>query len=1361
MDFYQIKERCFKKGVVDIYPEFKVGRSKDLMVRGKSFYAIWDDEKGLWSTDEYDVQRIVDKDLINYFNSNSQYSGDSVVLKTMSDFSSNSWLQFRNYITHVSDNSHQLDTKLTFSNTEVKKTDYVSKKLEYPLEEGPHDAYDELIGTLYDEDEKKKLEWAIGSIIAGEAAATQKFIVLYGEQGAGKSTFLEIVQKIFKDYYAIFEAKALTTSNNLFSTEVFKNGPLVAIQHDGDLSRIEDNTKLNSIVSHEEILINEKHKPSYSMKLNCFLFMATNKPVKITDAKSGIIRRLIDVKPSGNKVSAKRYQELKSQIDFELGSIAYHCLQVYKEMGKNYYSTYRPVDMMYKTDPFFNFVEDNYETFKEQDGVTLKAAYALYKQYCDESCAEYKLQMYKFREELKNYFKNFEDFVKVDDKFVRSYYSGFITKKFERVIKPVKEENSSILVLDSTESILDKVCENCPAQYASSNETPLKKWEKIKTNLSDIDTHKLHYVKLPENHIVIDFDLKDENGNKSAERNLEAASKWPTTYAEFSKGGCGVHLHYFYSGNVSELSRVYDTDIEIKLFTGNASLRRKLTKCNNAIIAMISSGLPLKAKGDKVVNFEGIKNEKALRTSITKALNKEVHASTKPNIDFITKVLEDAYDQGIKYDVTNMRPAILNFASNSSNQAEYCIKAVNKMKFKSEENSVSAEKYKDDTPLFFDLEVFLNVFIMCFKKAGPNHKPVKMINPSPEAVEAMLKYKLIGFNCRRYDNHILYAAMMGYTNEQLYQLSKRIINTDKKSDNKNCFFGEAYNLSYTDVYDYLSAGNKMSLKKWEIKLKIHHQENNYDWDKPLPKEHWDEVADYCCNDVIATEAVHDENQEDWLARQILAELAGMTVNDTTNTLTTKIIFGNNKHPQDEFNYRDLSKPVNSLDDDVKEFITAACPEMMAHKHDGHGTDLPESLLPYFPGYTFDHGISTYRGVEVGEGGVVLALPGMHGNVALLDIMSMHPHSTIAECLFGPRYTKAYRDIVYGRVNIKHEAWSIVNEMLDGKLAPFIQKVIDGELTADGLANALKTAINSVYGLTSASFENPFRDPRNIDNIVAKRGALFMIDLKYEVEKRGFIVAHIKTDSIKIPDATPEIIKFVMDFGKKYGYTFEHEATYDRMCLVNNAVYIAKYATVEKCNELYGYVPKNNSKHPEEWTATGKQFAVPYTFKTLFSKEPVELDDMCETMAVTSSLYLDFNEGLSDLLFDENGNPIPEEAKHNYRFVGKVGSFCPVKPRTGGGELLREGKDKAGNLKYSSATGAKGYRWKEAEIVKALKLDNDIDKKYYEDMLTEAVNSISSFGDFEWFVSDDPYVGPSFETGEYMDKPVYEVMLPWK
>lgn len=251
----------------------------------------------------------------------------------------------------------------------------------------------------------------------------------------------------------------------------------------------------------------------------------------------------------------------------------------------------------------------------------------------------------------------------------------------------------------------------------------------------------------------------------------------------------------------------------------------------------------------------------------------------------------------------------------------------------------------------------------------------------------------------------------------------------------------------------------------------------------------------------------------------------MTVNDTTNTLTAKIIFGDNRKPQDQFNYRDLSEPVKNVPKGVIDFLKETKPYMVERPFNS------ESILPYFPGYKFENGKSTYREEEVGEGGYVHAFPGMYGDVALLDVASMHPTSVICEVLFGVEFTRRFYEIVYGRVSIKHEAWDEVNKILDGKLTPYIQKVISGELTSDNLADALKTAINSVYGLTAAGFENAFRDLRNIDNIVAKRGALFMIDLKYAVQTLGYDVVHIKTDSIKIANASLDIINFVMEFGK--------------------------------------------------------------------------------------------------------------------------------------------------------------------------------------------------------------------------------------
>lgn len=1243
MDFFQIKERSTKKGVLEIYPDFRVCRSKDLMIRGRSFYAIWDEEKQMWSTDEYDVQRLVDKELLEYKKKVETRTTDHIKLKLMSDFSSGVWKDFRNYVQNLSDNAHQLDENLTFSNTKVKKTDYVSKRLPYPLEEGSIDAYDELIGTLYDPEERAKLEWAIGAIVAGEAKNIQKFIVIYGEAGAGKSTILNIIQKLFQGYYTTFEAKALTSSSNAFSTEVFKGNPLVAIQHDGDLSKIEDNTKLNSIVSHEEMTMNEKYKPSYTSRINSFLFMATNRPVKITDAKSGIIRRLIDVKPSGRRIPAKHYHTLMQQIDFELGAIASHCLSVYRKMGKNYYNSYRPLEMIFTTDVFFNFVEAHYHIFKEQDGVSLSQAYQMYKTYCEDSLVEHKLPRYKFREELKNYFKTFDLVTRVNNRQVRSYYSGFLSDKFTTISEEPEEVPNS-LVLDSDESLLDDILSECPAQYATTSGVPLMKWDNVKTTLKDIDTKKLHYVKVPLNHIVIDFDLKDDNGEKSLDKNIEAASKWPPTYAEFSKSGKGIHLHYIYDGDPEKLSRIYDEDIEVKVFVGNSSLRRKLTKCNNIPIATINSGLPL--KGEKMINFNAVKSERSLRNLINRNLNKEIHPATKPSIDFIHKILEDAYNSGLKYDVTDMRPKILAFANNSTNQAEYCVKLVAQMKFKSDDNSIGGSDYENDEIAFFDVEVFPNLFVVVWKFEGKDKEPVIMINPTPSEIEEILKLKLVGFNCRRYDNHILYARYIGYDNKQLFELSQKIIN-----NSRNAFFGEAYNISYTDIYDFSS--KKQSLKKFQIELGIHHQELGIKWDEPVPEEMWPLVVEYCVNDVMATEAVFNARKQDFIARQILADLSGLSVNDTTQNHTAKIIFGNDPNPQSKFIYTDLSE--------------------------------------MFPGYKFENGKSEYRGEDPKEGGYVYAEPGMYTNVALLDVASMHPNSLINMNMFGP-YTKNYKELMDARLAIKHKEFDRAKNMLGGILGKYLKNEED----ADALSYALKIVINIVYGLTSAKFDNKFRDPRNIDNIVAKRGALFMIDLKHEVQKRGWTVAHIKTDSIKIPEANKDIIDFVIEFGKKYGYDFEHEVTYEKICLVNDAVYIAK---------------DTNGK----WHAIGAQFSHPYVFKTLFSGEPIEFNDLCETKAVTTALYLDMNEDLPD-------------GEHDYHFVGKAGLFCPIKPGAGGGLLMREKEGK-----YYAATGTKGYRWLEAEMVKQLNKEDDIDLTYHRTLVDKAIATISKYGDFEWFI----------------------------
>lgn len=889
LDFLMISTRSTKRGVIEIYPKFIIKKSSDLMIRGGDFYAIWIEERGLWSTDEQDALILIDKYLDEYAEENKGKFEAQVRVMHMWDAESGMIDTWHKYCQkQMRDSFHQLDDTLIFANTKVSKKDYSSKRLPYPLEKGDISAWDKLISTLYSPEERHKIEWSIGAIVTGDSKNIQKFMVFYGSAGTGKSTILNIIQKLFEGYYSVFDARALGSSSNSFALESFKSNPLVAIQHDGDLSRIEDNTRLNSLVSHELMTVNEKFKAAYSNRFNAFLYMGTNKPVKITDAKSGLIRRLIDVTPTGEKLSRAEYHDVTKRVNFELGAIAKHCEEVYRE-DPGAYDDYVPVSMLGASNDFYNFVLDSYFTFKEQVDVPLKSAWELYKTYCDEANVPYPFSKRIFKEELKNYFTDYKDRYTVNDVRMRSVYIGFRADKFEDEEKKEEVEKPKIKLIEfnSTESMFDKECGEYPAQYATSKGTPIKKWDNVTTTLNDINTSELHYVKVPENHIVIDFDIPDENGEKSLEKNVEEASKWPPTYAEFSKSGKGVHLHYIYTGDPKKLSSIYSDHIEVKVYSGKSSLRRKLTKCNNLPIAKISSGLPLKGE-DKVVNFEAIKTEKGIRTLIKKNLKKEIHPGTKPSIDFIHKILDDAYKSDLKYDVSDMKPAVLSFAASSTHQADYCIKLVNKMQFKSEEPSLPVGSRPEDKIVFYDVEIFPNLFLVNWKYEGEKSPVVRMINPKPAEIEELLKYKLVGFNCRRYDNHMLYARLMGYNNLQLFNLSQKIITEGKG------FFGEAYNISYTDVYDF--AAKKQSLKKWEIELGIHHQELGLPWDQPVPEERWVEVAEYCDNDVIATEAVFNELKGDFMAREILADLAGMTVNDTTNTLTTRIIFGKERHP---------------------------------------------------------------------------------------------------------------------------------------------------------------------------------------------------------------------------------------------------------------------------------------------------------------------------------------------------------------------------------------------------------------------------------------------------------------------------------
>ena len=188
-DFFKIDTRPGKRGVTEIYPKFIVGKPNDLMIRGSDFYAIWMEERGLWSTDEQDVIRTIDRELRIYADEYQKTHDNGFHVLYMWDAESGMIDNWHKYCQRqMRDNFHPLDEGLIFSNTPVKKESYASKRLPYPLEPGNISAYDELMGVLYSPEEREKLEWAVGSVVNGDSKARYGYVPGDNEKEGGEWT---------------------------------------------------------------------------------------------------------------------------------------------------------------------------------------------------------------------------------------------------------------------------------------------------------------------------------------------------------------------------------------------------------------------------------------------------------------------------------------------------------------------------------------------------------------------------------------------------------------------------------------------------------------------------------------------------------------------------------------------------------------------------------------------------------------------------------------------------------------------------------------------------------------------------------------------------------------------------------------------------------------------------------------------------------------------------------------------------------------------------------------------------------------------------------------------------------------------
>lgn len=1248
-DFVRVvKSRVGNKNDGDIYQlsiDFNVGKLRDVVIQGGQFVAFYNSETHFWEskTEFYEFARKLLYEAAE--EERAKFPNQTIIVMDPQHLSSKVPAKIDSLCKACeADRPVLFNQKILWNGEIPERKDYATRTMPYSAESTECPSYDTIMSVLYSPEDRTMLEWLAGAAICGDGARIDKFVYLEGEPGSGKSTFLNILEAVIGPYGASIKAEDLASSNGTFATSQLKSGPLIAIQHDGDLSKIETNTTLNNIISHEPICINDKYAKTYYIRLNTLLFIASNYPLRLTDSMSGLLRRCLDPVPTGKLIPVEKYNQLISYVQNELGGVANRFISVYRELGPRAYNGYRSSRIVRSGNALGYWVERNRDIdWSTQGECLLSTEYSLYRAYCD-STSTHPISKSLFERQLKFFWDiAIEEITENNYKDVRFIDYAWKRRPFRRPIFSLYEaeafistngpSNDFLAFTSKFDASLGILCEDCPAQYATEAGTPRIRWDDVTTTLSNIVSTELHYVKLPSNHIVIDFDCRDSSGGKSRDVNFAMIRQLglPPTYGEFSKSGEGIHLHYIYDGDPSTLTNLITENVEVKVFKGNASLRRRFSYGNNFEVAHISSGIPLKERKDDIV-AAGVKDAKHLENIVKKGLRGE-YGSHKVTIDFLDFIIRSCKNKGVVYDLTGYFDDLMFYASKSTHHSQTLPKIVQAMPLKNGD----VEK----PIIVFDTEVFPNYNCLCWKILGDKNTNRERFPTANTIAYLLNNYRLVGFNNKSYDNMIIYQIMQGASPRQLYDVSKSLVY------NKLRVPYQVQNLSYTDIFDYSNV--KQSLKKWEVQLGIHHQECPYPWDDDLPESAWDDVDIYCCNDVNATEQVWYASQNDFEARQLLAYLTGMTVNDSTNQLTAQLIFGDDKTPQDQFVYTDLST--------------------------------------IFPGYEYhmegDTCVSTYLGKKVGEGGYVAVNLGYREMVGVNDVESMHPTSACELNLFGPKYTARFKELVDSRKAAKNGNVEFLKTAFEGRLWSFV------ELTGmpfKKLAKSLKVPINAVYGMTSAKFQNRFRDPRNLDNIVAKRGALMMMTLEDKLLKEGVVPIHIKTDSIKIDNFTQEINDEIVEFGRQYGYRFTIEEFYTVFCVFNKAEYLAYNAATG------------------EWESRGPTFQNQYVFKSLLGGDIVPEDFMLTKSVQKGAIYI------------------------GDAFCGRNVNVVAVKPEYGGVMICKNG-DREG-----SVTGTKGCYFMEYEEALTKDLGEILDMDYYNELVGAARAKIEEYIPFDVMIS---------------------------
>ena len=502
MDFLDVSVKKFTSNnrTVDyeVSPDFIFGDAKDLVVKGSKFYAYWNGS--FWDTKQknlfYDIDSLLWRKARELEDGRP---GLRIDVKEIRKASAGKFRLFADFCKACETSDISFNQKVLFADHKMQRRDYATTQLTYSPQEGEAVAFKELIGTLYLPKELDKILWFMGALFTNNMYKIEKFMYLYGSKGSGKGTVLKIFRMLFQEYCGTIDLKLLTSADQ-FATGQIQEVPLL-IDEDTDISHIYNDTPLLKLTSHETISVNKKFKEPYDVRFIGLLITASNQRYKVRNVDSGITRRAIVVNPSGQKVSHTKYNQLMTQIKYELPYIANMAIQRFEELGFDYYDDYFDVDMAEQTDHIFDFMRTN--AIHMQHGITLKQISELYREYLEDM--GWKTDGYKatIKREALRYFDTMLKDSHIDGMRVNNYFKGFRWNvAFPEGVVGTTEANDTVIPDDWLDfnyhnEVFNKLAAEYPAQLALRNGNPSEKWDNVVTTLSDIKTSKLHWVKVP------------------------------------------------------------------------------------------------------------------------------------------------------------------------------------------------------------------------------------------------------------------------------------------------------------------------------------------------------------------------------------------------------------------------------------------------------------------------------------------------------------------------------------------------------------------------------------------------------------------------------------------------------------------------------------------------------------------------------------------------------------------------------------------------------------------------------------------------------------------------------------------------